>query len=162
MPVSTPEELRLGQINLRFLIDGPATGSSLTMFEFEVVPGARVPIAHSHDAYDETIYGLDGTLTLTLLAADGTPEMHQLGPGNSLFIPRGVPHRFDNLHPTLSRSLAVITPGILGAQFFREMAAVMLSSMEANTSPDPAVLSRIMLSHGLTPTPQLASPAKLN
>ena len=110
MPVSTPEELRLGQINLRFLIDGPATGSSLTMFEFEVVTGARVPIAHSHDAYDETIYGLDGTLTMTLLSADGTPEMHQLTPGTSLFIPRGVPHRFDNLHSTLSRSLAVITP----------------------------------------------------
>jgi len=56
----TPEELRLGQINLRFHIDGPASGSSLTMFEFEVAPGAKVPVAHSHDAYDETIYGLEG------------------------------------------------------------------------------------------------------
>jgi hypothetical protein len=25
------------------------------MFEFNVPAGARVPIAHSHDAYDETI-----------------------------------------------------------------------------------------------------------
>ena len=162
MPVSTPEELRLGQINLRFLIDGPATGSSLTMFEFEVVTGARVPIAHSHDAYDETIYGLDGTLTLTLLSADGTPEIHQITPGTSLFIPRGVPHRFDNLHAANARALAVITPGILGAQFFREMAGVIRSAMEANTPPDPAVLGKIMLSHGLTPTSQLVSPAKLH
>lgn len=156
--MSTPEELRLGQINLRFHIDGPATGSSLTMFEFEVAPGAKVPVAHSHDAYDETIYGLEGTLTLTLVSPDGTPQLHYLTPGTSLFIPRGVPHRFDNLHPAPSRSLAVITPGILGAQFFREVAAVMRSAMEAQAPPDPAAIGGIMRSHGLTPAPQLEAP----
>lgn len=154
----TPEELRLGQVNLRFHIDGPATGSSLTMFEFEVAPGAKVPVAHSHDAYDETIYGLEGTLTFTLLSTDGSAQHHRIDPGTSLFIPRGVPHRFDNLHPTPTRSLAVITPGILGAQFFREMAAAMRSAMEAQMSPDLAVLGKIMRSHGLTPAPQLEAP----
>jgi quercetin dioxygenase-like cupin family protein len=154
----TPEQLHLGQVSLRFLIDGPASGSSLTMFEFEVAPGAKVPVAHSHDAYDETIYGLQGTLTLTLLSTDGTPQFHHLNPSDSLFIPRGTPHRFDNLHPTASRSLAVITPGILGAQFFREIAAAIRSAMEAQAPPDPTVLGQIMLRHGLTPTPQLVPP----
>jgi quercetin dioxygenase-like cupin family protein len=153
-----PEEIRLGQLNLRFLIDGPASGSSLTMFEFEVAPGAKVPIAHSHDAYDETIYGLEGTLTLTLLTPAGTPQTTEITPGHSLFIPRGVPHRFDNLHPDPSRSLAVITPGILGAVFFREMADTLSSAMAAGTPPDPAALGQIMRRHGLTPTPQLAAP----
>ncbi len=29
-------------------------------------PGGKVPIAHSHDAYEETLYGLEGILTLTV------------------------------------------------------------------------------------------------
>ena len=156
--LTQPEEIHLGQLNLRFLIDGPASGSSLTMFEFEVAPGAKVPVAHSHDAYDETIYGLEGTLTLSLLSPGGTPEQHQITPGTSLFIPRGTPHRFDNLHPAPSRSLAVITPGILGAVFFREMAATLSSAIEAGTPPDPAALGQIMRRHGLTPTPHLTAP----
>src|SRR5215472_16880173 len=113
MPTITPENLSLGQINLRFHIDGPDSGSSLTMFEFEVAPGANVPVAHSHDAYDETLYGLEGTLTVTLLSPGSTPERHELTPGASLLIPRRVVHRIDNLHPTPSRRLVVITPGDL-------------------------------------------------
>ncbi len=159
MPTGTPEEIRLGQINLRFLIDGPASGSSLTMFEFEVAPGAKVPAAHSHDAYDETIYGLEGTLTLTWLSPDGTLQTTELTPGALLFCPRGVVHRFDNLHPTPSRTLAVITPGILGAEYFREVASLMPSAMETKTPPDPAVIGQIMRRHGLTPAPHLAAPA---
>jgi len=158
MLTGTPEELRLGQLNLRFLIDGPVSKSSLTMFEVEVAPGAKVPVAHSHDAYDETIYGLEGTLTLTLLSPDGAPQHHEITTGASLYIPRGVPHRFDNLHAAPSRSLAIITPGILGAVFFREVAVVMKSAMEAGTPPDPAVIGQIMLRHGLTPAPQLSAP----
>ena len=158
MPTSTPEELRLGQVTLRFHIDGPASGSSLTMFEFEVAPGAKVPVAHSHDNYDETIYGLEGTLTLTLLSPGGKPEPHEITPGASLFIPRGAPHRFDNLHSTPSRGLAVITPGILGSIYFREVAAAIKAAMEAGTPPDPATIGQIMLRHGLTPTPHLGAP----
>ena len=148
MPTGTPEEIRLGQISIRFLIDGPTTGASLTLFEFEVAPGAKVPVAHSHDAYDETIYGLEGTLTMTL---NGVPT--EIGPGDVLFIPRGVVHRFDNLHPTASRSLAVVSPGILGAGYFREIAAVIKAAMESRTPPDPAAIAQIMRRHGLTPAP---------
>ena len=159
MPTGTPEELRLGQINLRFHIDGPASGSSLTMFEFEVAPGAKVPAAHSHDAYDETIYGLEGTLTLTWLSPDGTLQTTELTPGASLFCPRGVVHRFDNLHSTPSRSLAVVTPGILSTQYFHEVAAVMKISMETQTPPDLTAIGQIMRRHGLTPAPHLTAPS---
>jgi quercetin dioxygenase-like cupin family protein len=158
MPTITPEDIRLGQVNIRFHIDGPATGSPLTMFEFEVAPGAKVPVAHSHDAYDETIYGLVGTLTFTTLSPDGKPEANQITPGTSFFIPRGVPHRFDNLHSAPARGLAVITPGILSSNFFREAAAVIKAAMEAGTPPDPAAIGQIMLRHGLTPTPNLTAP----
>lgn len=146
MPTLPPEELRLGQLTLRFFIDGPASGSSLTMFEFEVPPGAKVPIAHSHDAYDETVYGVEGTLTMTL-----NGEAHEITPGTALFIPRGAVHRFDNFHDSTARTLAVITPGILGSSFFREVGAIMKAS--AGGPPDMAKVAQTMLRHGLTPVP---------
>jgi len=154
MPTPPIEEIRLGPINVRFFIDGTAVpNGSISMFDFTVAPGAKVPIAHSHDAYEETCYALEGTLTLTLWSASGEPTRVETSPGDVVFIPRGVVHRFDNFSPTPTRTLAVITPGILGAAFFREMAAlVKLSADGLPTPPDPAAAS-VMLRHGLTPAP---------
>ena len=61
------------------------------MFEFDVSVGAKVPIAHSHNAYEETIYGLAGVLTFTVAG-----RKIDIGPGEVLCIPRGGVHRFDN------------------------------------------------------------------
>ena len=47
--------------------------------------------AHSHDHYEETVYGIAGVLTWTV---DGIPI--DVGPGQALCIPRGAIHRFDN------------------------------------------------------------------
>ncbi|HEX3570027.1 MAG TPA: cupin domain-containing protein [Acidobacteriaceae bacterium] len=114
MTSAPTEEIRLGQIGIRFLVEGASSNGTVAMFELDVAPGTKVPIAHRHDAYEETIYGLEGTLTF---AVAGKP--HEIGPGHFLCIPRGAIHRFDNLHPTLSRTVAVITPGILGPNYFR-------------------------------------------
>jgi len=140
----TQEEIRVGQLAIRFLVEGNASGRSVAMFELDVAVGAKVPVAHSHDAYEETIYGLAGVLTITL---EGRP--HEVGPGDALCIPRGAVHRFDNLHSADSRTLAIITPGILGPEYFREVAAVIKAS--AGGPPDPAKIGEIMRRHGLTP-----------
>jgi quercetin dioxygenase-like cupin family protein len=140
------EEIRIGQIAVRFRLEGQESGGSVAVFEFDVPAAARVPAAHSHDGYDETIYGLEGVLSWTL---DG--EQTEVGPGEVLFIPRGVVHRFDNDHELDAKMLAIVSPGILGPDFFREMAAV----IEAATGgpPDPAALAEVMGRHGLTPAP---------
>jgi quercetin dioxygenase-like cupin family protein len=153
MPAAPPEEIRLGQIQIRFLIDGTTSPSPLSMFEFSVTPGAKVPISHSHDAYDETCYALEGNLTLTLWPSDGQPRRHETAPGGSLLIPRGIAHRFDNFSSAPTRTLAIITPGILGAAYFREIAAVVKAS--AGGPPDPKALGEVMRRHGLTPRPDL-------
>ena len=157
MPTASTEEIPLGPLHIRFLIDGtaePAAHRSLSLFEFSVAPGARVPIAHSHDAYDETLYGLDGTLTMTLWSSSGEPARTALGPGDVLFIPRGAVHRFDNFSADApARILAVITPGILGAAYFREIGALVAAAMAAKAPPDPVAVAQIMLRHGLTPAP---------
>jgi len=140
----TTEEIRIGQLAIRFLLEGKDSGGALAMFEFDVAAGGKVPVAHSHDAYEETIYGLHGVMTFTV---DGQRE--EIGPGEILCIPRGAIHRFDNLHPEMATCLAVLTPGILGPEYFREIAAVLNAS--AGGPPNPAEIGEVMRRHGLTP-----------
>jgi quercetin dioxygenase-like cupin family protein len=66
MANSPSQEIRIGQLAIRFLLAGEASGGSVAVFEFDVPAAARVPIAHSHDGYEETIYGLEGVLTWTV------------------------------------------------------------------------------------------------
>src|ERR1700757_3761276 len=110
MATGTREEIKIGQLAIRFLLEGKASGGSVAVFEFDVPAGAMVPVAHSHDAYEETIYGLEGVLTWPI---EGSPT--DLGPGEALCIPRGTVHRFDNTGTADAKALAIVTPGILGA-----------------------------------------------
>jgi quercetin dioxygenase-like cupin family protein len=146
MPTSPSEEIRIGQLAIRFLLEGEASGGSVAVFEFDVPAAARVPIAHSHDGYEETIYGLEGVLTWTV---DG--EQTDVGPGEVLCIPRGVVHRFDNDHEVDAKMLAIVSPGILSFDYFREMAAVIEAATDG--PPDPVALAEVMGRHGLTPAP---------
>jgi len=140
------EEIRIGPLAIRFLVEGKASGGSVAAFEFDVPAGARVPVAHSHDAYEETIYGLAGVLTWTV---DG--RRSAVGPGEVLCIRRGAVHRFDNFHSADAKMLAIVTPGILGPDYFREMAAVVNAA--AGAPPNPVAIEEVMRRHGLTPAP---------
>lgn len=140
------ERIRIGSLEIRFLLEGAATGGSLAMFEFDVPASARVPIAHSHDAYEETIYGLKGTLTWTV---EG--RVHSVGPGEVLCIARGAVHRFDNTSGADTTMLAVVTPGVLSPDYFRELAALVAAA--SGGPPDMAAIAGVMRRHGLTPTP---------
>jgi len=142
----TAERIKLGQLEIRFLLEGSATAGSLAMFEFDVPANARVPIAHSHDAYEETIYGLNGVLTWTV---EG--QVHNVGPGEVLCIPRGAVHRFDNTSGVDATMLAVVTPGVLSPDYFRELAAI--AAAAAGGPPDLAAIAGVMRRHGLTPAP---------
>lgn len=146
MVTGTREEIRLGQLAVRFRVEGKESGGSVAMFEFDVPAGAKVPIAHSHDAYEETIYGLEGVLTFTV---DG--QKSDVGPGDVLCIPRGAVHRFDNVYSADAKMLAVVTPGILGPEYFREIAVV--AKAAAGGPPDPVAIGEVMRRHGLTPVP---------
>jgi quercetin dioxygenase-like cupin family protein len=140
------EEIRVGQVAVRFLVEGETSGGSVSMFEFDVPAGAKVPIAHSHDAYEETIYGISGVLSWTV-----NGHQQDIGPGQALCIPRGAVHRFDNTQQAAATMLAVVTPGILGPDYFRDVAAVVAAA--AGGPPSPAAIGEVMRKHGLTPAP---------
>ncbi|MEJ2218351.1 MAG: cupin domain-containing protein [Gemmatimonadota bacterium] len=139
------EGIRLGPLAVRFLITGEDANGSVAVFELEVPSAQRLAApAHSHDHYEETIYGLEGVLTWTV---DG--KRIEVGPGEALCIPRGAIHRFDNEGSRDARALCVITPAAIGPQYFRESAAVINAA--AGGPPDRAKMAEIMLRHGLTP-----------
>ena len=75
-------EITIGEMEIRFLLEGDETAGAPSLFEFDVAAGARVPIPHSHDGYEETMVGLEGVLTWTV---DGVTT--EVGPGDALFIP---------------------------------------------------------------------------
>src|SRR5690242_13542526 len=84
------ETIGVKAFNVRFLLTGEESNGSVAAFELTVAASLRLPApAHSHDHYEETIYGLEGVLTWTV---DGTPI--DVGPGQALCIPRGAVHRF--------------------------------------------------------------------
>ena len=146
MTARTREEIRIGELAIRFLLEGEESAGSVAMFEFDVPAGSRVAAAHSHDGYEETIYGLAGVLTWTL---EGTAR--EVGPGGVLCIPRGVVHQFANHGDLDASALAIVTPGILGPGYFREVAEILDAS--AGGPPDLAAVAVVMRRHGLTPAP---------
>lgn len=141
------ETIRLGPLGVRFLITGDDATGSVALFELTVPAAQRLPApAHSHDHYEETIYGIEGELTWTV---DGKPI--DIGPGQALCIPRGAVHRFDNHGRQDAKALCAITPAAIGPHYFREAAAVINAA--AGGPPDRVKMVEIMRRHGLTPAP---------
>ena len=143
------EIIRVGQVGIKFLLEASDTNGSVAMFEFTVPVGAKVPVPHYHKAYDETIYGVEGVVTFTV---EGKPV--DVGAGETCFIPRGAVHGFNNFKQTDVKALAIITPALLGPDFFKEAAAI----VNAGGPPDVEKLKAVMLKHGLVPAlPPVAS-----
>src|SRR5262249_2146787 len=143
------EIIHVGQIGIRFLLEAADTNGSVAMFEFTVPAGAKVPVPHYHKAYDETIYGVEGVVTFTV---EGKPV--DIAPGETCFIQRGGVHGFNNLKQSDVKAVAVITPALLGPDFFKEAAAI----VNASGPPDVEKLKAVLLKHGLVPAmPSAAS-----
>jgi quercetin dioxygenase-like cupin family protein len=139
------EAIRLGPLAVRFLVTANQSTGSVTVFELMVPAAQRLMApAHSHDHFEETVYGLTGTLTWTI---DGKPT--EVGPGEAVCIRRGAVHRFDNNGSVDATALCIISPAALGPDYFLEAAEAMKAA--AGGPPDRAKMVEIMLRHGLTP-----------
>lgn len=136
------EIIRIGRLEINFLLEATDTNGSVAMFEFMVPVGAKVPLPHSHEHYDETVYGVEGVLTFTV---DG--KVVNIAPGESYFIPRGAVHGFNNFQQTDAKALAVVTPALIGPDFFRQSAAI----VNAGGPPDMEKLKTVLAEHGLVP-----------
>jgi quercetin dioxygenase-like cupin family protein len=142
VPPASATTIQLGAIRIDFLVDAAESNGSVTVFECFVPAGARIPLPHSHDGFEETAYVLEGICTWTV---DG--ETRESGPGESVCIRRGQVHGFDNRGSEDERFLAIATPGVFGPAYFEDMAEI----LAAGGPPDPAAIVAVMRRHGLTP-----------
>lgn len=144
------ELILLGPVAVRFLLTADRSNGSIEAFELTVEAEWRLMApAHSHDHYEETIYGVEGVMTWTV---NGKPI--EVGPGQALCIPRGAVHRFDNNGSRDAKVLCVITPAVFDPNYFRETAALVKAA--AGSAPDRVKMMEIMRRHGLTPAPPQA------
>lgn len=136
------EVINVGQLELRFFLDGDDTNNQMVVFEFDIPPGAKVPVAHYHKDVDEMVYGLKGTMSSYV-----NGKRIDVKPGDHCFIPRGAVHYHDNQATEIASALCVLTPASIGPAFFREMRDL----LSAGGPPDPAKAGEIMTRHGLIP-----------
>jgi quercetin dioxygenase-like cupin family protein len=138
------ETISIGRLGVRFLLTGKDTNGSMSVFEIMIPAGQKlVPPAHKNDAYEETLYGIQGVLTWTI---DGKPI--EVGPGQAVCIPRGAVHRFDNFGTEDAKQLVVITPAIMTPAYFRDAREVLEAA--AGGPPDVAKMVEVFRRHGMT------------
>jgi quercetin dioxygenase-like cupin family protein len=93
------------------------TGGALTAWESTAAPGEGPPL-HLHVNEDEFMYVLEGRLRFRLDGSD-----HTAPAGSFVFIPRGVPHTWQNAGDGHARILFVFTPASPRMERFFERAA---------------------------------------
>ena len=150
MSAASTETIQVGALSVRFLVEAADSNGSASVFECFVPADSRMPAPHSHDGFEETIYGLEGTTTWTV---DGrTLDIH---PGEAFCVPRGAVHGFDNHGTEDAKFLAISTPGVMSPDYFREIHEVLAAA--AGGPPDMAKIAEVMRRHGLTPAPPATS-----
>lgn len=80
-----------------------------------VAPPMSGPPLHVHSREDEWFYVLEGELVFEMNGAK-----HRVGSGGSVYIRRGVPHRYQNFTDRHARLLIATTPGGF-CEFFEAM-----------------------------------------
>jgi quercetin dioxygenase-like cupin family protein len=102
---------------LTFVARGDQTGGAATVWESTVAPGYGPPL-HSHVREDEMLYVLQGRLHVRLGAT-----IHEATAGSFVFIPRGVPHAWQNAGDDAARFLVLFAPAAAGMERFFERSA---------------------------------------
>ena len=149
MQSASRETIQAGALSVRFLVEAADSNGSVSVFECFVPAQSKMPAPHSHDAFEETIYGLEGVTTWTI--DDRTVD---IAPGEAFCVPRGAVHGFDNNGADDAKFLAVASPGLMSPDYFREVHSVLAAS--AGGPPDLAKIGEVMRRHGLTPAPPAA------
>ena len=113
---------------LTYKARGEQTGGTFTAFENTIPPDQGPPL-HTHANEDEAFYVLNGELRFELGG-----ELRPAPAGSFVFVPRGTPHRFQNVGDNPARILVMFTPAGM-ERFFDEFANL--------SSPEPDAMTRI-------------------
>ena len=118
-----------------FKVRGEESGRTLTAFETVVAPGEGPPL-HTHAGEEETLYVLEGEVRFKL-----GDELHSGSVGSFAFVPRGMPHTFQNVGGTRARMLIHFSPSGM-ERFF--------DGVDALEAPGPDVFATLGAEVGMT------------
>jgi quercetin dioxygenase-like cupin family protein len=102
---------------LTFKVRGEQSGGTLTIVENVIAPGDGPP-EHTHANEDEWWHVIEGDLRFKLGG-----ELSEAPAGSFVFVPRTVPHAFQNVGDTPARILVSFAPAGM-ERFFDEFAAL--------------------------------------
>ncbi len=140
------EVIRVGELELRFLLDGEDTWDKMLLFESIFPAGAKVAAPpHYHQHTDEMIYVLEGVLTVMM-----DKKKTEIGPGQSCFIRRGFIHHIQNNTTGAVKALGLMTPAVIGVDYFKEMS----EHFKPGANPDPAKVRDTMIRNDTIPVLQ--------
>jgi mannose-6-phosphate isomerase-like protein (cupin superfamily) len=129
------KEYVLAGIAMKCLLSGEHTAEQFCLFENRSDGNTRTPI-HVHARDDETVYIIEGELTAVV---DGRPR--RLTAGESIFLPRGVPHQLVNMSGIPGRYILIGTPALFDR--FLEEAGRELQAGEVAGPPTPEEIVRL-------------------
>ena len=129
---------------MTFHADSADTDGQFALIEVKGQSGGEPP-RHVHTNEDELFYVMEGRLKVFRGG-----ETIALGPGESVFLPRNVPHTFKIVSDDV-RALVYITPGGF-EEYFRELGqpATTLEPREVATRPDIQTIMRVAGRFGIT------------
>ena len=96
----------LAGIVMKRLLSGDQTAGQFCLFENQSSGNTKTPI-HVHARDDETIYIIEGELTAVV-----NGRRRQLVAGESIFLPRGIPHQLMNMSGNPCRYILIGTPAL--------------------------------------------------
>ena len=128
-------EFVLAGIVMKRLLSGKQTAGQFCLLENKSGGNTRTPI-HVHANDDETVYVIEGELTAVI---DGRPR--HLAAGESIFLPRGIPHQLVNMSGNSNRYILIGTPALFDR--FVEEAGRELRPDEVVGPPTPEEIERL-------------------
>ena len=135
MSDSDNREFVLAGIDMKCLLTGEQTAGQFCLLENKSGGNTRTPI-HVHANDDETVYVIEGELTAVI---DGRPR--RLAAGESIFLPRGIPHQLVNMSGNPNRYILIGTPALFDR--FVEEGGRELRPDEVVGPPTPEEIERL-------------------
>lgn len=111
------QTFRFGDLAFRTVVPS-AFSSAVSLFEVDLAPACLSGPLHVHEREDGISYVLEGELTFQV-----GDDAFRASAGESVALPRRVPHTFWNVGPSHARALDVVTPGGL-EHYYEELARV--------------------------------------
>ncbi|MDQ2832781.1 MAG: cupin domain-containing protein [Acidobacteriota bacterium] len=131
---SEPEYILAGVLMKQHLT-GKETAGAFSMFENRSTGPTRTPI-HVHEHDDETLYMLEGEMRALIAGEEQSVRV-----GETIFLPRGVPHQLMNSSGLPMHYLLLCTPS--GFEGFLAEGGHLRAPGEAPQAPSPEDIERM-------------------